>query len=201
MRTKVLNLLEHNTAGAVYTVLKKVISIALLCLMVNYCPGQLSLTDSLRTALENSSSDSIQLELMDQLVNEWIGLNLDSATYYAHQSVELQKSDLDSRQKAKAHFNLGLVLYETDERESALQQFTISNDMSRDLGLIEIQSRSLMRIANYHRYVTNDSTRTVNALLKSAKLSVAANFEWGAARSYAKLASFYTGYNLSLIHI
>ena len=197
MRTKVLNILYSNTTSAVCTAyhLKKVISIALLCLMVNYCHGQLSLTDSLRTALENSSSHNIQLELMDQLVNEWIGLNLDSATYYAYQSIELQRSDLDSRQKAKAHFNLGLVLYETDERESALQQFTISNDMSRDLGLIEIQSRSLMRIANYHRYVTNDSTRTVNALLKSAKLSVAANFEWGAARSYAKLASFYTGYD------
>ena len=103
----------------------KVIAMLFLYLSVNYCSGQLSLTDSLRTALENSPSDSIQLELMDQLVNEWIGLNLDSATYYAYQSVELQRSDLDSRQKAKAHFNLGLVLYETDERESALQQLSL----------------------------------------------------------------------------
>ena len=154
-----------------------------------------STVDSLQALLANTTSDAERLILMDQIVDEWISIDLKKALELAKQELDLSQATNNKVAEAVAKNNLGLILYETDERQTALAYFEESERLTEELNLLELQSRNLMSIANYYRYTDVDSTKTVQYLLKSAEVSKVANFHWGTGRSYAKLASFYTNYN------
>ena len=157
--------------------------------------AQVTKIDSLYAELSDANLDSERLPLMDELVNELINIDLKKALALATKALDLSKKTNNKLDKAKALNNMGLVLYETKERPASLKYYEQSEQIAEELGLLELQSLNLMSIAKYHRYVSHDSTKTVNTFLKSAEVSKATDFHWGTGRSYAKLASFYTGYN------
>jgi signal transduction histidine kinase len=73
--------------------------------------------------------------------------------------------------------------------------------MARENNFKSLQADHLMRLANYYRYHDIDSTTAVNYLLESLKVSRLEKYDYGTARSYAKLATFYTRYKeLDLCH-
>ena len=151
--------------------------------------------DSLQTVLSNATSDSQRLRLMNELTDELIGIDVKQALFYARKSVTLSQQSGDQSREAKSLNYMGLLLYETSERPNSLDYFEKSELLAKTLGLRELQARNLMSIAKYHRYVSKDSTKTVDNLFQSAEISKSINFHWGTGRSYAKLASFYTKYN------
>lgn len=151
--------------------------------------------DSLHALLADVSSDSERLPLMNALISELIGTDLKQAILYSQKALDLSRQIADREQEAIALNNMGLVLYQTADRESSLEYFEKSESMASELGLQRLHPHILMSIARYHRYVSYDSTKTVNNLTKSIEVSKATNYDYGIGRSYAKLASFYTKYN------
>ena len=157
--------------------------------------ANLNTIDSLEYALSNATSDSERLSLMDALVDELLNRDVPQALALAQKELDLSRATKNKRAEAIAKNNLGLILYETDERIAALCWFEESEQLAEELGLLELQAHNLMSIAKYYRYTAKDSTKTIQYFLKSAEVSKTANFHWGTGRSYAKLASFYTKYN------
>ena len=112
--------------------------------------------------------------------------------------------------------HVGQAIYEGPNRELAFQYFEEADSLAEIVDLPRLRVHALLNLAKYQRYFIKDSTKTVNTFLKSAAISRAIDYHWGAGKSYAKLASFYTKYNqielseeylelaashLSLIHI
>ncbi len=148
--------------------------------------------DSLHSVLSGATSDLERIVLMEELINELVNSDLNEALIYAQKSLDLSRQIGNKEKEVKALNNMGKILHDTPEKLSSLEYFEKSERMADELGLRELQIRNLMSIANYHRYVTHDSTKTVDNYLKSAAISKTIDFHWGTGRSYAKLASYYT---------
>jgi len=161
----------------------------------NFIVAQSSEADSLQALLADAPSDSERLILMNKLTKELIDSDLGKAIDNGQKAIDYSQQIGNKEQEVYALRNMGLVIYETSSRPSAITYFEESEKKSEELGLREMQSRNLMTIAKYHRYVSKDSIKTVENLLKSAEISKSVNFNWGTGRSYAKLASFYSKYN------
>ena len=157
--------------------------------------AQVTRLDSLETFLAFSKSDSKRIDILDDLVDELINIDLDQAITYAHEALALSRKLNDKEKEVNALYKLGLAIDETTERVTALRYFEESELLAEKINMSELQAKNLMRIARYYRYVDQDSTKTVHYLLKSIEVSKASNYVYGCARSYAKLASFYTKYN------
>ena len=128
-------------------------------------------------------------------VDELINTDLTEAIKYGERALDLSRQIGDKEGEALALYNLGRVLYETAERPASLGYFTQSEKISEAIGLKELQVKALMDLGRYNRYVIKDSTKTVNSFFKAIEISKTIDFDRGLARSYAKLASFYTKYN------
>jgi len=178
--------------------ISKISSNYLLILLLVVCAhcayAQTAEVDSLYAALSSTTLKSERIEIINSLTSELIDIDLKEAHAYAKKAVDLthQKNNIA---QVKAQNNMGLILYETAERTSAITYFQKSERLAEALGDRRFQSINLMSIAKYHRYVSKDSTKTVQNLLKSAEISKIGNHNWCTGRSYAKLASFYTKYN------
>jgi len=151
--------------------------------------------DSLLRAFAHTSEDSTRITIMGHLVDENIHVDLEQALNYAQKALNLSCQTGDKKREAIALNNMGLVLYETIERPASLVYFEESEQLSEKLGMSILQTNALMSIASYHRYVDFDSTKTVQFFLKSIEVSMSVDYHWATARSYAKLASFYTRFN------
>jgi len=172
----------------------KFLSTILLALVFSFVDAQPTRVDSLKSVLSISEKDSERIIILNELVNELISIDLKEALSFAQNGVDLSRNFGDKKNEVNAIYKLGLVLDETSERDLALKYFEESEQMAEKMGLHELQSNSLMRIAKYHRYVSRDSIKTVDYLQKSVGVSKEANYYYGTGRSYAKLASFYTKY-------
>lgn len=169
----------------------------MLLVIFNFNTGysQTTKVDNLHAELANAKTDLERATIMTTLTSQLINIDLEEAKKYAQKSLEFSRKIGDKENEASALNNLGLIIYESPDRPMSLPYFVDSERLSTELGLGELQSRTLMSIAKYHRYVSRDSTKTVENFLKSAEVSKSVNFHWGTGRSYAKLASFYTQYN------
>lgn len=157
--------------------------------------AQKNIVDSLQILLSDVTSDVERQNLLQELTDESINIDLSQALAYAEESLELARSLGDEIKEAHALYKMGQVLYETKDRSKSLAYFEESEQLAIDKGLGELQARNLMSMGRYYRYATRDSVKTVESFLKSAAISKKNDFHWGTGRSYAKLASFYTGYN------
>ena len=157
--------------------------------------AQATLQDSLEQELYNSKADSTKFRLMLELTDELINIDLTGALNYARKALELSLKMRDKKSEAKASYNYARVSYETDERDKSIDYYIKSEQLAEEQGLKELQVYALMGIARYNRYVTQDSTKTVNSFFRAIELSRSMDFSFGIARSHAKLASFYTKYN------
>lgn len=155
---------------------------------------QVTRVDSLHYRIAHAPSSSERLILMDTLVTELMATDLDLALTHAERALDFSREVGDKENEALALNNMGIVIYETVNRDSSLKYFERSESLAEQLSLYKLQTDNLMSIARYHRYVTRDSAKTVSNLLKSVEVSKLVNYHWGTARSYAKLASFYTRY-------
>ena len=170
--------------------------IALLTLIPNYTSAQTEeMVDSLKYLLLTTDDDGDRIILLNEISNSLIDLDPVESLAYAKQALNLAYKTDDKEQEIKALHHIGVQLYDSaDKRDSALTYFVKGEQMAEEFQFKQLQSDHLMRLANWYRYRQIDSSKTVNYLLKSIEVSKAANYHYGTARSYAKLASFYTRY-------
>lgn len=169
--------------------------LVMLVIELPYSTAQDITIDSLKIELTLKTTNKQRLDLLNQLVTLMMNVDLEEAILRGEEALELSQKLNDEEAKAIALKNMGEMIYETPEREPSIKYFEKSLSICERIGLNELAAMNLMSIAKYHRYTTYDSTKTVVNFLKSAELSKKINFHYGAGRSYAKLASFYTRYN------
>lgn len=165
-------------------------------LTIGFIPtyAQTTETDSLRNALSITIKDAERISLMNELSSKLQDIDAKQALFYVQKALKLARQTNDKEKEIKAIHNLGMLMYDSPKKDSALVYFINGERMARERGLKKIQADYLMSLANWFRYHQVDSTKTVNYLLKSVEVSKEANYTYGIARSYAKLASFYTRY-------
>ena len=151
--------------------------------------------DSLRAELSSSTSDAERILLLSELSSKLKSIDLNESLVHINNALTLARQIKDKENEAKALYHKGILVYDTAERDSALWYFEAGEQLAETLGLGELQTKSLMKIAKWYRYHRVDSTKAVNYFLKSLEISKAINYDYGTGRSYAKLASFYTKYH------
>lgn len=175
---------------------KSYLCLCLLYFLTNlpsYTFAQTSEIDSFQNVLSGSIEDIERIDLMIELSSSLLDVDYEKSIFYAKQALELSQNTNNIEYEIKALYNIGLLLYDSkDKRRLALEYFVKGEQMAEEHHFDQLQSDLLMRLANYYRYNEIDSTKTVNYLLKSITVSKAVNYHYGTARSYAKLASFYT---------
>lgn len=161
----------------------------------HYSYAQTTEVDSLLTKLSTANMDSERITIMNALSNKLTHIDSKKALIYAQKALKLSQQTNDKENEIKSLFNAGILVYDSPNKDSALVYFETGEKMADELGFGALQADHLMKLAQWYRYHRVDSTKTVNYLLKSVKVSKSANYNYGTGRSYAKLASFYTRYN------
>ncbi len=157
--------------------------------------SQISVVDSLKSLLSDATEESARLELINQLSLKLLDNDPSQSRLYAEEALKLSRSNNNIEQEIKALYSLGVLDFDTTaKRDSSILFFLEGEKKAEANNFKELQSDHLMRLANYHRYHSRDSSKTVEYLLKSVEVSKSVDYHYGAGRSYAKLASFYTRY-------
>lgn len=151
-------------------------------------------TDSLRAVLSAATTDSERITLMNELSSKLKKTEPKQSLIYAQKALELSRQTNNKEQEIKALYNIGVLLYDSPQRDSAFTYFEDGERMAKELEFGELQADHLMKIAKWYRYHHVDSAKAVKSLLESVEVSKAVNYNYGTGRSYAKLASFYTRY-------
>lgn len=158
--------------------------------------AQTSRLDSLISMLESVESDAQRLTTLNEIVPQIIKIDVERSIQYAEEAVSLAEDVAKNQpQQVEALYNLGHVRYDSNDRNSSIVYYIAADSLAGELGMHKLQAHALMSIAKFHRYVTKDSARTNDYFLKSLELSLEQNLTYEIARSYAKLASFFTKYN------
>lgn len=160
----------------------------------SFMPAHAVDVNNLLKLLSSTNSDAKRIDLMNELSSQLKDIDLEQSLAYAQQALELARKINNKEKEVEALLNLGIRLYETADRGSALAYFETGESLAEQFGFKALQADNLIRIAKWYRYHDIDSTKTANAFLKSMEVSKAANYHEGTGRSYAKLASFYTKY-------
>jgi tetratricopeptide (TPR) repeat protein len=160
----------------------------------SYADTQAGGVDSLLTLLSSTKSDAKRIILMNELSSQLKNIDLKESLTYAQKSLQLAKKIDNKKATVEGLLIVGIILYETSDRDSALAYFEQGEDLAEQLGFKKLQVDNLIQIAKWYRYYQIDSTKAVNTFFKSMEVSKSANYHEGTGRSYAKLASFYTKY-------
>ena len=154
---------------------------------------QSPVVDSLENVLSITESSTDSAALMIELSKRLTNNNPPKALSYSQIALDISLGNEDKEKEIAALFYIGILLYDDPAtRDSSLNYFVQGEKMARENNYKELQSDHLMRLANYYRYHEIDSTRTVDYLMESLSVSKSASYDYGIARTYAKLASFYT---------
>lgn len=156
--------------------------------------AQSSEAENLLILLSTSTTDSERIALMNELVGKLKSIDSKRALTYAQQSLELSQKINDKEKEVIALYNVGSLMYDSPQRDSAIGYFEDGERIGAEFGFMELQIDHLMKLGKWYRYYRVDSTKAVKCWLKSLELSKAASYNYGIGRSYAKLASFYTRY-------
>ena len=177
----------------------KTFLISLFFIGFNTSFAQTKEADSLVHALSIAIKDSERIYLMNELSSKLKDIDTHQSLAYAQKALKLSQQTNDKENEIKAMHTIGILVYDSEKIDSALAYFEHGERMAKELNLKELQVDHLMSLANWYRYYGADSTKSVNYLLKSVDVSKEANYHYGTARSYAKLASFYTRYKQILL--
>ena len=190
MNLREYKLLElSNLKGRIFKYL-----LVILLIGCNFIDAKATNVDSLLTLISSSTSGVERIELMQKLSSALKDIDLEQSLVYAQKALELASQIDDKEKKVEALLNVGNLLYETSDRDSALAYFEKGESLAEQSGLKKLQVDNLIKIGKWYRYYRIDSTKAVNCFLKSMEVSKSANYHEGTGRSYAKLASFYTKY-------
>ena len=147
--------------------------------------------DSLKTVLAKASHDSIRMQALDPLVKYYFGQDLDTALYYAMQSLEVAKRLENPQFRPVAYNFVATILQYQEKYEQSLEYYFEGLRFSDS---IEFTRYSALLSGNIGLLYSkeNENEKAIPYLQKSMKLSKEINYEQGVANSLTYLGlSFY----------